>query len=97
MGITQVLVVFKLIPTAAAHSAQIKPLLDKEDLFLQMLSNDCNHCAYEAKLWNRERWFSSFLDLAVNEGICEIQEDGCPSKTVTLNGQLLKFSPASKL
>jgi len=96
-GIAQVLVEFKLIPTAAAHSAQIKPLLNEEDLFLRMLSNDCDHCAYEAKLWNGERWFSPFLDFVVNEGISEIQEDGRPSKTVTLNGQLLEFDPASEL
>ena len=96
-GIAQVLVEFKLIPTAAAHSAQIKPLLNEEDLFLRMLSNNCDHCAYEAKLWNGERWFSPFLDFVVNEGISEIQEDGRPSKTVTLNGQLLEFDPASEL
>ena len=74
--------------------AQIKPFFNKKDLLFRVLSNDGEHCVCEAELWNIKRWLSLFLDLTVDELVRKIQENRCPSKTVTLDGELLEFFPA---
>ena len=52
-------------------ATRIKPFFDEEDLFLRILSNNCNHRVCEAKLWNGKCRFSPYLDLAFDELIGE--------------------------
>lgn len=46
------------------------------------------------KHWNGARWLSPSCDLTVDKLVRQIQENGCPYKTIALDGQQLKLVPA---